>query len=83
MIEKKRARRRRDVARIKARMRRYARHWGYPVDPTPKFVGREAARHWTHYPCWICGKKRRQYGPTIAEQRQRAMTRSSTDYLDD
>lgn len=60
MPEPKRARRRRDLARMKAKARRV-----YPEVPqAPKW-----ADHLTVCSCWMCGHRRRLDGPTMQERR--------------
>jgi hypothetical protein len=70
--EKKRERRRRDFARVKAAVPRYgwAVAWrGGPV-LTPRAIGLLAR---THHTCFHCGCDRKWFGPSFAERRQRLM----------
>lgn len=72
MSEKKRARRRRDTARMKARAAFYLRHvCDYEEhEVTPRHVGRMAATHCKSCSCWMgCGNRRQWEGRSIAERR--------------
>lgn len=62
-------RRRRDLARMKARARRV-----YPHDENGKF-----AEHLAKCSCWMCGNARKHEGDTIQERR----AKGAGDYRDD
>ncbi len=64
-MEKKRARRRRDLERKKAAVRRYG--WFDPKWHGAKTIGINAN---TNHSCMRCGRHRWLEGPTIAELRQ-------------
>jgi hypothetical protein len=76
MSEKMRDRRRRDVARVKARMVWLLRHyWAYrPEQITAIEVGKMAAMHETHADCHMCNNQRSRFGPRFSERRRIAET---------
>ncbi len=72
MPEKKRARRRRDIERMKSRMQRLMRTiYSYRIEYlTPKAMGRMASTHGKPCSGSCCGNRRRFEGASISERRR-------------
>ncbi len=64
-----RAYRRLQAQRHKARARRMARLWRFMEPDDPALVG-IMARTRVRCSCWMCGHRRKWFGPPVAERRR-------------